>query len=42
MRKWLQKHRIVARLLYAVLALAAVEGILLYYYLSSWANLPAL
>jgi len=42
MRTWLRAHRIVARLLWTILTLAAVEGVLLYYYLNSWATLPSL
>jgi hypothetical protein len=42
MRLWLHKHRIVAALLWAALALGAIEGILLSYFLDSWVTLPTL
>jgi hypothetical protein len=42
MRTWLRRHRIIATLLWAALALAATEGILVYYYLNSWVTLPSL
>jgi phage shock protein PspC (stress-responsive transcriptional regulator) len=42
MRTWLRRHRIVARLLWAALVLAASEGFLLVYYLDSWLTLPLL
>ena len=38
MRIWLRRHRIVAALLLAVLALAGTAGVLLYY-LDSWLTL---
>jgi hypothetical protein len=42
MRLWLRRHRIVATLLWAALALGAIECILLFYYLNSWVTLPSL
>jgi hypothetical protein len=42
MRLWLRAHPIVTRLLGTVLALCAIECILLYYYLNSWVTLPSL
>jgi hypothetical protein len=42
MRLWLRRHRIVAALLWALLTLSAIEGGLLFYYLSSWVTLPTL
>jgi hypothetical protein len=41
MRIWLRRHRIVATLLFATLALAGTAGVLLYY-LDSWLTLPVL
>jgi hypothetical protein len=41
MRIWLRRHRIVAALLFATLALAGTAGVLLYY-LDSWLSLPVL
>jgi hypothetical protein len=42
MSLWFRRHRIVATLLWAVLALATIECILLFYYLNSWVTLPSL
>jgi hypothetical protein len=42
MRTWFRKHRVVAVLLGTASALAAIEGILLVYYLNSWLTLPLL
>jgi hypothetical protein len=42
MRIWLRRHRVVAALLWAALALAGAEGVLLLYYLNSWLTLPLL
>jgi len=42
MRICLRRHRIVASLLLAALALAATESVLLLYYLDSWLTLPLL
>ena len=42
MRRWLRTHRIAAVALWTALALAAAEGVLVYYYLSSWFILPLL
>jgi hypothetical protein len=42
MRLWLRKHRMVAALLWTALALGAIEGILLLYYLNSWVVAPSL
>jgi hypothetical protein len=42
MRIWFRKHRLIARLLWAALALAATESALLVYYLNSWLTLPLL
>jgi len=42
MRIWLRTHRIMARLLWAVLALVATEALLLLSYLSAWLTLPLL
>lgn len=39
MRSWLRRHRVVAALLFAVLALAGAAGVFLYY-LDSWLTLP--
>ena len=39
---WLRKHRLTATLLWATLALAGTEGILLIYFLDSWLTLPLL
>ncbi len=41
MQSRLRRHRIIATLLWTALALATVEGILLYYYLNSWMTLPS-
>ena len=40
MQAWLQRHRVVARLLWAALVLAGAEGFLLIYYLDSWLTMP--
>ena len=42
MRIWLRKHRVIAGLFWAALALAATESILALYYLDSWLTLPLL
>jgi hypothetical protein len=42
MRLWLHRHRIVGALLWVALALGAIEGILLFYYLSAWVVAPSL
>ena len=42
MRLWLHRHRVVAAVLWAALALGAIESILLLYYLDSWVTLPSL
>lgn len=42
MRLWLRKHRTAVALLWTGLALAATEGFLLYYYLTSWFIMPVL
>jgi hypothetical protein len=42
MRFWVRTHRFAAVLLFTVLAMAAAEGLLVYYYLSSWFILPLL
>jgi hypothetical protein len=42
MRTWIRHHRIAAALLWTVLAVAATEGLLLYYYLNSWFIMPLL
>jgi hypothetical protein len=42
MRRWLHRHRIVSALLWAALALGAIEFILLFYYLNSWVTMPSL
>jgi hypothetical protein len=42
MLRQFRKHRIVATLLGALLTLGAIEGILVFYYLSSWDTLPSL
>jgi len=42
MRNWLRRHCVVAAVLWAALALAATEGVLLLYYLDSWLTLPLL
>ena len=42
MRIGLRRHRVIAALLWAALALAATEGVLLFYYLDSWLTLPLL
>jgi hypothetical protein len=42
MRPWLHKHRVVTAVLWAALALATIEGILVFYYLDSWVTLPSL
>jgi hypothetical protein len=42
MRPWLHKHRIVTGLIWTVQALGAIEGVLVFYYLSSWVILPTL
>jgi hypothetical protein len=42
LRPWLRRHRLVAATLWAVLALGAIESILLLYYLNSWVTLPSL
>jgi hypothetical protein len=42
MRLWLHHHPIAAGLLWAALALGAIECILLYYFLDSWVTLPTL
>jgi len=42
MRNWLRKHPIIATLLWTALALAGLEGTLVYYYLNSWLTLPLL
>jgi hypothetical protein len=39
---WLRKHRLTATILWAALALAATEGLLLSYFLGSWMTLPLL
>lgn len=41
MRIWLRRHRVVAALLWAALALAGAAGLLLYY-VDAWLNLPLL
>jgi len=41
MRIWLRRHRIVAALLFAALALAGTAGVLLYN-LDSWLTVPVL
>jgi hypothetical protein len=41
MRIWIRKHRVVAALLVAALALAGTAGVFLYY-LDSWLTLPLL
>ena len=41
MRIWFRRHRVVAALLFATLALAGTAGIVLYY-LDSWLTLPVL
>ena len=40
MRIWFRNHSVVAALLWTASALAAIEGILLIYYLNSWLTLP--
>jgi hypothetical protein len=40
MSGWLHRHRVVGTLIATVLGLAAIEGALLLYYLSSWLTLP--
>ena len=42
MSLWLRSHRILATLLWTALALAAAEGLALYYYLNSWFIMPLL
>ena len=43
MRTWFRRHGVLgALLLWAALALAATESVLLLYYLSSWLTLPLL
>ena len=42
MRLWRRRHPIAAGLLWAALALGAIECILLYYFLNSWMTLPTL
>jgi hypothetical protein len=42
MARWLRSHRIAAAALWTVLALAAVEGLLVYHYLNNWFILPLL
>jgi len=42
MRIWLRRHRIVAALLFAALAMAGTAGVLLLYSLNSWLTLPLL
>jgi hypothetical protein len=42
MRLWFRAHPIFSGLLGTVLALGAIECILLYYYLNSWVTLPSL
>jgi hypothetical protein len=42
MLTWLRRHGVFSTLLWAVLALAAAESVLLFYYLSSWLTLPLL
>ncbi len=42
MRYWFRKRPLVATFLLTLLTLAAAEGILLFYYLSSWLTLPLL
>jgi hypothetical protein len=41
MRIWLRRHRVIAALLWAALALAGIAGLLLYY-VDSWLTLPVL
>jgi hypothetical protein len=42
MKSWFRRHRIIATLLWSALTLAALEGILLCYYLNHWITLPSL
>jgi hypothetical protein len=42
MLTWLRKQRLTVTLLWAALALAATESLLLIYFLSSWLTLPLL
>ncbi len=42
MRLWFHRHRIAAAMLWSALGIAALEAILLYYYLSSWVTMPSL
>ena len=37
---WIRRHPIASKLVGALLALAALEGGLMYYYLNSWLTLP--
>jgi hypothetical protein len=42
MPTWFRRHGIFGALLWAALALATTESVLLLYYLSSWLTLPLL
>jgi hypothetical protein len=40
MGAWFRKHSLITALLWIALALATIEGALVYYYLDSWLTLP--
>lgn len=42
MSAWLSVRRLIEKLLWAILAMAAIESLLLAYYLNSWLTLPLL
>jgi hypothetical protein len=42
MRTWFRRHHVIGSLLWAAVALAATESVLILYYLNSWLTLPLL
>lgn len=42
MKRFLRQHRFVKRMLWALLAVSALEGAMLFYYLDTWITLPTL